>query len=161
MKIFKKVHCKAYLKKHKDGVFLRCSKKVETKFGEISQPVSDQRWWNEDEKIEVKAIQDVYENGMWTEKELKDLSSFEGETVEKLYRKRTEEEFDGFLVGVTNIIVSGRIGTDYDMYPGDMGGGLRGLYHLTKYTDYQKVGVVYFKNNSKRYVLLDDMEVIE
>ena len=43
----------------------------------------------------------------------------------------------------------------------NMNGDLREVYHLVKYTNKEKVGVVYFKNNARRYVYLDDMEVIE
>ena len=38
-----------------------------------------------------------------------------------------------------------------------MSGDLGEVFHLTKETDKEKVGVVYFKNNAKRYVLIDDM----
>ena len=164
MKIFRKVHCKAYLKKQSDGVRLDCWKKIFYNFGGKegwSEEPAKGSTWGEDEKIRVLAIKSVYEDGMWKDKQIADLSSFEGETVEKVYRHRVEEEFDGFLVGITNIVVTGRIGTDYDMVPYNMNGDLEGIYHLTKDVDYQKVGVVYFKNNSKRYVLLDDMEDVE
>ena len=44
------------------------------------------------------------------------------------------------------------------MLPYNMNGDLEEVYHLIKETDKQKVGVVYFKNNARRYVPLDDME---
>lgn len=139
MKIFQKVHCKGYLEKFSDGVCLMC---------EQNNTLTEANHW--DEPITVKAMKFDSEKGK-TE-EIADLSEFCGECVTKQYRRRIEAEFDGFLVGVTNVITSGKIGTDFDCHPyyGD-------IYHLTKETKKEKVGVVYFKNNAKRYVLLDDI----
>ena len=150
MRIFQKVHCKAYLKKHHDGICL--SPYEDMDFGEM--PVQGSSW---DHMVKVKATQLLYENGRWETKEIADLSGFEGESVEKQYRIRVEEEFDGFLVGITHIVTTGRIGTDMTMHPYNMNGDLEEVFHLTKETDKEKVGVVYFKNNAKRYVLLNDI----
>lgn len=152
MKIFKKVHCKAYLKKQNDGITLIC-------FGDSGELISGKNNWTY--PVKVIANQCSYKNGKWVDKDIADLSSFEGETVDKQYRVRVEEEFDGFLVGITNIVTSGRIGTDTSNYMINMNGDLGEVYHLVKYTNKEKVGVVYFKNNARRYVYLDDMEVIE
>lgn len=158
MKIFKKVHCKAYLKKEWDGISLVCKKHAN--FGGFpSESPAEGRSWGEDEDISVTATQMVYENGKWDIKDIKNLSSFEGESVDKTYRKRIEEEFDGFLVGITNITTTGRIGTDCDDFL-DYDCVIT-RKHLTKETHQEKVGVVYFKNNAKRYVLLDDMNYDE
>lgn len=89
-----------------------------------------------------------------------DLSAFEGETVDKTYRERVEENFSGFLVGITYITTAGKIGTDTSLIPIDTNGNLAEIYHLTKETHKKKVGVVYFKNNAKRYVLLEDMREV-
>ena len=154
MKIFQKVHCKAYLQKHHDGVFLECWEEKGNEDFVMRHPAEGNRW---KEPIRVIAIKTEYTSKGYETKEIADLSGFEGETVEKQYRIRVEEDFDGFLVGITSITVTGRIGTDMTMYPYNMDGGLEEVYHLTKETDKQKVGVVYFKNNAKRYVLLEDM----
>ena len=147
MKIFQNVHCKAYLKKYNDGIYLDCWD------GEI--PAQGNSW---DHTIIVKAMQSWYKDCKWGESEIADLSEFESESVNKQYRIRVEEEFDGFLVGITHIVTTGRIGTDMTMMPCDMNGNLKEVFHLFKVTDKEKVGVVYFKNNAKRYVLLDDMK---
>ena len=152
MKIFHKVHCKAYLKKQSDGVALVCQKPVGD-FGYM--PAEGNAWYD---PIKVTATKLEYKNGRWETKEIADLSNFEGESVNKCYRTRVEEEFDGFLVGITYIVTTGSIGTDMTMHPYNMSGDLEEVYHLTKNTNKEKVGVVYFKNNAKRYVLLDDME---
>lgn len=143
MKIFQRVRCKAYLKKVKDGVMLNCA--------DGGNPVSGNSW---NHPISVVAIRGNYPNI-----EEKDLSAFEGETVDKTYRERVEENFSGFLVGITYIVTAGKIGTDTSELPIDMyGDDTCEIYHLTKETHGEKVGVVFFKNNAKRYVLLDDME---
>lgn len=154
MKIFQKVHCKAYLKKYHDGICLNCWEEKGNEDFLMSHPAVGSSWKN---PIRVTAVKTEYTSKGYETKEIADLSGFEGETVEKQYRIRVEEEFDGFLVGITRITVTGRIGTDMTMHPYNMNGDLEEIYHLTKDTDKQKVGVVYFKNNAKRYVLLDDM----
>ena len=63
------------------------------------------------------------------------------------------------MVGFTRITTTGKIGTDMTMFPYNMNGDLEEVYHLTKETKQERVGVVYFKNNSKRYVLEDDITV--
>lgn len=150
MKIFQKVHCRAYLKKHQDGIRLDCWDGDD----DFKIPANGSSW---DHIITVKAMQSWYKNGKWGESEIADLSGFEGEYVDKQYRIRVEEEFDGFLVGITRIVTAGIIGTDTNMMPYNMRGDLEEVYHLFKETNKEKVGVVYFKNNVKRYVLLDDM----
>ena len=50
MKIFQKVHCRAYLKKYSDGVALRCS--VVDKRGCFEMPADGNSWKN---PIKVKA----------------------------------------------------------------------------------------------------------
>ena len=153
MNIFQKVHCRAYLQKYSDGVALRCS--IIDKSGFFEMPADGNSWKN---PIKVIATKSEYRDGKWTESTIADLSNFEGESVEKQYRIRVEEEFDGFLVGITHLVTTGRIGTAMTMYPCDMNGNFEDIYHLTKTTKKEKVGVVYFKNNAKRYVLLEDME---
>ena len=162
MKIFERVHCKAYLEKKSDGVALHCTEHIETDYG-IGKRIEDNPatgWrWDEDQDIRVVAIQTVYENGRWTTKTLKDLSDFDGNCVEKTYRQRVEKEFDGFLVGVTQIVTTGLIGTNSSDECEN--GDVNTFIHLFKEHHYEKVGVVYFKNNCKRYVLMEDMEIIE
>ena len=88
---------------------------------------------------------------------IKDLSSCEGEYVNKKYYERIPCEFDGFIVGITKIKAEGRIGTEWESDPHYEEYG-----HCFKESTWQpKVGVVYFRNNCKRYVLLDDMEETE
>ena len=156
MKIFVPVHCRSYLQKYSDGVHLVVSEKINFgDFGYSLNPVEGNAW--DDPKI-VKAVKSEYTKDGWTEREIADLSGFEGESVHKEYRRKVNDEFDGFLVGFTRIVVTGQIGTDMTMYPYNMNGDLKEVYHLTKNTETEKVGVVYFKNNSKRYVPVYDID---
>lgn len=143
-KIFRKVHCKAYLQKFSDGVHLECFEIEPESGAEIPTTLSR---WSVDKNINVTACR-------W-EEEIKDLSACEGEYVVKQYRRRVEEEFDGFLVGVTRITTSAQIGTDYydDTY--------REYHRIYKIAQTERVGVVYFKNNAKRYVPLEDIKYVE
>lgn len=156
MKIFIPVHCKAYLQKFYDGVHLDTWKKTALgDFGYIEEPAKGSSW---SEPITVKAMKSEYINGEWKTNEIADLSDFEGNSVPKQYRQRVEEEFDGFLVGFTQIVVSGEIGTDTSSFVCNMDGDLEDVFHLTKRTKKEKVAVVYFKNNAKRYVPIGDFE---
>lgn len=143
-KIFRKVHCKAYLQKFSDGVHLECYEIDPESGAEIPTTLSR---WSADTKLKVTAFR-------W-EKEIMDLSNFEADYVVKQYRRRVEEEFDGFLVGVTRITTSAQIGTDYydDTY--------REYHRIFKIAETERVGVVYFKNNMKRYVPLEDIKYVE
>lgn len=102
VKLFSKVHCKAYMKKISDNVHIQfynadgtfCHDKTVTDY-------------------KAKAIAYGFDEEKLGQIELADLSEFDGESVEKTYRKRTECEFDGVVVGYTTISVKGRIGTDW------------------------------------------------
>jgi hypothetical protein len=90
------------------------------------------------------------------EKEIKDLSAFEGDGVVKTYRERTEADFSGVVVGYKRVAVKGIIGTDYFD-----NGFSEHAYCFKNITESPLAAVVYFKNNCKRYVLPEDMEVSE
>lgn len=161
-KIFCKVKCNAYLKKESDGIHLECVKRTPYEFagksGYLEEPAQGNAW-NMDEDIRVEAVQDIYTNGKYETVPLKDLSDFEGSSVLKTYYHRKEEPFTGWLVGYTNIITSANIGTSSSEYYADA--YAREWKHLTKDPHYTKVGVVYFKNNSRRYVLPEDIEYVK
>lgn len=146
MKLFDRVHCKGYMKVVKDGVRIQlynadgsfCREKT----------VRD---------INSKAIAYKSDYDKWgrpCDSELADLSDFDGQSVEKTYRERVESSFDGVLVGITRVKVKGIIGTDWNVPPFGSEFG----FCFKEITENPKVGVVYFKNNCKRYVLLDDIE---
>lgn len=141
-KLFTKVKCVAYLKKHNDGVHIElfnpdgsgCAEKYVTSY-------------------DSQAIAIRYDAKTGKNIEIADLSDFDGSCVEKVYRKRVEEEFAGVIVGYKSVKVVGLIGTAWrdDDYGAEHGY----CFKEVKYAP--KVAVVYFKNNCKRYVLLDDL----
>ena len=137
IKLFQKVRCGAYLKKISDGVHIRLYNGDGTEF-EGKYPT----------KYDTRAYAYNTDGDR-----IADLSDFSGQSVEKIYRKRIEEDFEGFIVGYTRIEVKGIIGTDWNDNPhgGDFG------FCFKEIREYPKVGVVYFKNNCKRYVLPEDM----
>ena len=137
MKIFQKVRCKAYLQKISDGIYIRRENPDGTPYG--------YKYAN----VHTKAY--VYDKD---NNEIADLSEFDGMCVEKTYRKRMEEDFNGMLVGFTRVAVKGKIGTDWCEPYGSQEYG----FCFREITEMPKVGVVYFKNNCKRYVLPEDME---
>lgn len=140
MKLFQKVHCTAYLKKISDGVHIRFYNGDGTSYD-----------GNYPTDVNVKAI--AYNKN---DEEIADLSEFSGQSVEKTYRARVEEEFNGFLVGFTRVRVKGIIGTDWIDGPYCQEHG----FCFKEIREYPRVGVVYFKNNVKRYVLPEDMNTI-
>lgn len=145
VKLFTKVHCKAYLANANDTVHI-------TFYEGNGYPIFDKSVKSTSVKAyAVKLNEDTGEDVV-----IKDLSEFDGDGVEKIYRKRVECEFDGFLVGYRRLNVKGIIGTDwYEEDYGSYG------YCFKRITDRPKVGVVYFKNNCKRFVLPEDMEEVE
>lgn len=147
VKLFTKVHCKAYMAKVHDTVRIQLFDEDGTLC--TTKTVNSYK---------CKAIAYKFDPEKCEEIEIKDLSEFDGDSVEKIYRERKECEFDGVVVGYTRINVKGLIGTDWQSY--DYGfGDLHEYGHCFKeITERVKVAVVYFKNNCKRYVLPEDME---
>ena len=148
--IFKRVKCRAYLKKAVDDLYIRMYQSDgEFLMGGMKYVTS----------ADAKAIayRNIYKNGRYEEVEVADLSDWCGESVPKKYRERIEEDFTGFLVGYTRIKVEGRIGTDWesDPYQGEFG------HCFSAVDEYPRVGVVFFKNNAKRYVYPEDMEYLD
>ena len=144
-KIFQKVHCKAYMKRIYDGVHIQ-----------FFNPDGTYCYDRTVKDYGCRAVAYRPSADSSQEEKIADLSEFDGSSVLKTYRERTECEFDGFLVGFTRILATARIGTDWmsDKYTPEHG------FCFKHAEDYPKVGVVYFKNNMKRYVLPEDMEEI-
>lgn len=135
IKIFSRVKCHAYMKKANDGVSIQ---------------ISDAEW---DHPRTAKAVR--YNDQTHELEEIADLSEYDGSSVEKTYMQRVEAEFSGVVVGYRKLKVRGRIGTDW--YDGPYGNEYG--YCFKETTEYPTVAVVYYKNNCKRYVLPEDMEV--
>lgn len=145
VKLFTKVHCKAYMAKAHDTVRIQL-------FNEDSSFCTKKTVDN----YKCKAIAYKFDPEKGKEIEIKDLSEFDGDSVKKIYRERKECEFDGVVVGYTIINVKGIIGTTWesDGYYIEYG------HCFKEITERAKVAVVYFQNNCKRYVLPEDMEEV-
>lgn len=144
-KLFSKVRCKAYMAKANDSVRIE----LYDRDGNLitSNNVRDYK---------ATATAYRYDPDKNEEVEIAGLSAFCGEGVEKTYRERKEDEFTGILVGYTTVKCKGIIGTDWNSDEHyDYG------YCFKSTTYAPKLGVVYFKNNCKRYVLPEDMTEIE
>lgn len=139
-KLFSRVRCHGYLAKESDGRYIIMFK-----------PNGEHESRRITTDYHTKAI--AYEN----DKEIADLSEFSGQSIEKTYRKMVEQEFEGVLVGYTKVKVKGRIGTDWEAPPYGPEYGFCFKSDLV----FEKVGVVYFKNNCKRYVPIQYMEYTE
>lgn len=169
IKLFTKVKCSAYYRKNQDGVYIS----METKNGIIfDKKIIDS---SDDIKAiayirnpEIKCdnkgrILDIEDNWKHIEEKdwyipIADLSEFCGETVEKTYYDRIEDEFEGVIVGYKNLVVTGYLGTDWyeDWYEGDYGSYDNSYrYCFKKPKDVVKVARVFFKNNCSRLVPLD------
>lgn len=145
IKLFAKVHCKAYMAKIRDTVHIQL-------YDSSGREVRNADTVND---YNSKAIAYRYDEDRNEEVEIADLSEFDGGSVEKTYYERTEAEFDGVLVGYMRLNVKSLIGTDwYEDEHRSYG------YCFKKVTEKPKVGVVYYRNNSKRYVLVEDLEEI-
>lgn len=140
MVIFTKVRCKAYMAEVCDGTHIViyngdgtiCDKRVATTYNH-------------------KAIAYKFDPNTGKEVEV-DLSDFDGSSVEKTYRKRVECNFKGVLVGFVWLDVKGEIGTDWSSDEYHEYG-----YCFRRITERPKVGLVYYGNNRKRFVLPEDM----
>ena len=145
IKLFSMVKCKAYLARAKDTVHI-------IQYNEDGTFCSDKY----QTQMHGKAIAYKFDADKGEEVEIADLSEYCGQSVDKLYRQRVEQEFIGCIVGYTRVNVKGIIGTDWNdnPYTDEFG------FCFKEIKERPKVAIVYFKNNCKRYVLPEDMEVI-
>ena len=125
------VHCTSYLKTVRDG---RCLETVKDKNGEITDVI-------------------YIGNGDDIPDECECCGSLE---FLKTYYEKKETEFDGVLVGTKKIVVDGYLygDTNYDF---------RGYDHIVVGKQANTTvlcGIVFFGNNQKRYVPMEDLAVI-
>lgn len=125
MKLFDKVKCHGFLQKAKDGIM-------------ISHAPNSDSWI----AITVDG------------EEIKDLSSCEGDYVEKTYFKIKKRNFSGVIVGFKDVVTKGIIGTDWDDNPYCEHG-----YCFKQATETIKCAVVYYANNKKHIVPIDLIEL--
>lgn len=137
IRLFRKVKCHGYLVKVRDGV------KIEL-YDANGEPST--------EKHAEKAIATRFDSDTKEREKISDLSDFCGNSVEKVYYKKVDGEFSGFIVGFRTLTITGVLGTDT---------GDEGRYCFRKPGERMKVGIVYVRNNAKRYVPAEDLEAID
>jgi len=144
--LFSRVKCRAYLREKKDGIH------IEVRDGDGFPLFKDIVY----EPLKAYAVR--YNDPIHRKAEiLADLSGWCGESIKKTYRERTEAEFTGVVVGYKHIDRSGYIGTDWETPPYGREYG----HFFKEIDDRPEVAVVYYRNNKKRFVLPEDMEVAE
>lgn len=142
VKLFSMVKCKAYLERVKDSVHI-------VQYNEDGTICFD----GYQTQLHGKAIAYKFDADKGEEVEIADLSEYCGQSVEKTYRVRKEQEFVGCVVGYTRVNTKALIGTDWNDSPFTAEFG----FCFKEITECPKVAVVYFKNNCKRYVLPEDI----
>lgn len=147
IKLFSMVKCKGYMRKAHDGTMIELYDGSGTLCMNMAKAVKA-----------VAVRRNIHAEEHFDE--VADLSDFCGESVEKTYYERVDEEFVGCVVGYKKIVVTGYIGTDTAYESCGYGDYQDRQYCFKKPKDKVKVGVVYFKNNCKRYVLEEDMEEV-
>ena len=142
-KLFAIVKCKAYLERVKDSVHI-------VQYNEDGTICSGKY----QAQMHGKAIAYKFDADKGEEVEIADLSDYCGQSVDKIYRQRVEQEFVGCVVGYTRVDVACVIGTDWFSHP--LNGSEFG-FCFKEITESPKVAVVYFKDNCRRYVLPEDI----
>lgn len=131
MKLFDKVKCKGFYKKFNDGRWLYLDKKTLTADA-MDNNLTD---WKNDGTVEKNV-----------------------EYIEKTYYQHVDKHFCGVIVGYKDIIVTGYLDAIYEEGC-DVGIGVTPeAFYVSKRTkDIVKCAVVYYANNMKHYVPLEDI----
>lgn len=135
MNLFDKVKCNGFYKKFNDGKWLRLDRKTLTADAMDNNLVS----MGNDGTVE------------------KDV-----EYIEKTYFKHVDKNFIGVIVGYRDVIVKGCLDAEYQEEC-DVGVGVipEAFYVSKRAKETVKCAVVYYANNMKHYVPLEDiLEVI-
>ena len=129
--MFCKVKCKSYMKKINDGRYIQYYGANETESGE-----------EEYEYVDMKT--DTWEK----------IGEEDYETLNflKTYRQKVEKEFIGVVVGMKMVDVSAYLYLDYHK---------ERRFVNKQIKEQVKCALVYYGCNRSRYVLFDDLEVIE
>jgi len=144
VELFSHVNCTGYMKPIKDGIVIQIYDSNGKFYSEKCVKSAD---------CKAIAIKLNYPN---EDIELKDLSEWCGETVEKTYYERVEKNFTGVLVGYKKLVTKRYLGTDWCDYYVDDTDRSYGYCFKTP-SEVIDVAVVYYKNNCKRYVRLEDI----
>lgn len=131
MKLFQKVKCKGFYKKVKDGIWVHLDKTTCTAYAMNSNLV------------------DIDNDG---------TMEADIDCVEKTYYEHKEANFNGVIVGFKDLVVKGYLDVNYQD-PVDVGVGVmpEKFYVEKRPKEVVKCAIVYYANNMKHYVPLDDI----
>ena len=129
MKLFDKVKCKGFYSKVHDGTFIY---------------------------LDTQNLKASHMNSNATDTEC--LVEDDVDRAEKTYYKHVKQNFCGVIVGFTDLIVTGYLDVIYGDI--DVGGGiLQEQFFVQKNPNHvEKCAIVYYSNNKKHYVPLEDIE---
>ena len=129
--LFEKVRCTGFLKPFKDGKWLRLNMDTFTADA-MDNNIAD---WENDGTVENNV-----------------------EHIEKTYFQHVNKEFNGVIVGYKDIVVTGYLDVEY-YEPIDVGVGVtpEDLRVSKRAKETIRCAVVYYANNKKHYVPLEDI----
>lgn len=136
--LFKRVDCKSYYKKIKDGRFIYFIPERD------SERECDEYYYC-----------GLDENGIPFEKE---CNADGARDFLKTYYQKTEKPFRGIVVGVISLLIKAYLVAEYqeDPYSG------RGFTQISREPEEMAtVAIVYYGNNRKRFVSIEDLEVMK
>ena len=134
IKLFDKCKCKGFYKPFKDGRWLVLNKETLTA--------------------------DAYDNNLRNNGN-KGIVEKDVEYIEKTYFKHIEKEFVGVVVGYKDLVVTGYLDAVYQEEC-DVGIGIipESFFVNKRPKDVVKCAIIYYANNKKHYVPVEDMEVL-
>lgn len=132
MKLFEKVKCKGFYKKVHDGIWVHLDKSTGTAYAMNSNLV------------------DIDNDG---------TMEADIDCVEKTYYEHKKANFSGVVVGFKNLVVKGYLDANYQDAV-DVGVGVipEKFYVAKRTKEVVKCAIVYYANNMKHYVSLEDIE---
>lgn len=134
--LFQRCRCKAYLKKVRDSAYIHRMEPWETESGEEEFVLEYGNHVVPEDAPMVSPCEGVYD-------------------IEKTYYGRRELEFTGVCVGFKTIKTEGYLGVEYVDPP--YGNPFHRVFKEPK--TQVDCAIVYFANNQKRFVPLDDIEI--
>lgn len=134
--LFDKVKCKGFYKTHKDGIFIHLDKTTLTAY------------------LMNTNLIDVDNDG---------TAEADIDCAEKTYYKHVPQNFSGVVVGYKDLVIVGYLDVLYDDAIDTGIGTIPEKYYIAKRPKYVvKCAIVYYADNKKHYVPLEDIvEIID
>ena len=155
IKLFEKYKTTGYLTKVKDGTYIELDEHTGTAYKRNSNSISPYDTCEFDDND----IDDLW--GVTKKKKDEDEIEF-GEYVDKTYYKLKEKTGKGVVVGFVNVVTKGRLCPVWEDAV-DVGVGIiPEKYYVSKETaETKRCAVVYYANNKKHLVPIENIETLE